>query len=147
MRIEAADVPKEQSAAKPWLRWKRLKSRFVCCRCTRVDVVENALEDHPLLSRLAGDRREIVDCARIEFREHAPNAVAQKVFMQRGRPNGNAQPHVRGKGRPQSHSDGRSRAKGQGHAPGSTHTPASSHGFQARGAGKPTSYSRSRTKH
>jgi ATP-dependent RNA helicase RhlE len=79
--------------------------------------------------------------------EPDPNAVAQKVFMQRGRSNGNAQPHARGQGRSQSHSDGRSRAKGQGHAPGSTHTPASSRGFQARGAGKPTSYSRSRTKH
>jgi ATP-dependent RNA helicase RhlE len=80
--------------------------------------------------------------------EPDPNAVAQKVFAQRGRPNGNAQPHARGQGRSQSRSDGRSRAASHGgHAPGSTHTPASARGFQARSAGKPTSYSRSRTKH
>src|SRR5438552_2605892 len=78
LRIEAADVPEQQGAAKPRLRWKRLKSRFVCRRCTRVDVVQNSLEDHPLLPRLTGDRREIVDRCRIEFGEHAPNAVAQK---------------------------------------------------------------------
>jgi ATP-dependent RNA helicase RhlE len=79
--------------------------------------------------------------------EPDPNAIAQKVFTQRGRPNGSTQPHARGHGRSQSHSEGRSRAKGQGHAPGSTHTPASARGIQARSAGKPTSYSRSRTKH
>ena len=79
--------------------------------------------------------------------EPDPNAVAQPVFTQRGRPNGNAQPRA-GRGRSNAQPDGRSRANGHGHARGSPHTPASSRGAKGRGASNTGSYySRSRTKH
>src|SRR5437762_1431022 len=47
--------------------------------------------------------------------EPDPNAVAQPVFTQRGRTNGNAQPHA-GRGRSQAQSDGGSRANSHGHS-------------------------------
>jgi ATP-dependent RNA helicase RhlE len=79
--------------------------------------------------------------------EPDPNAVAQTVFTQRGRPNGNAQPHV-ARGRSQAQPDGRSRADGHGHRRGSIHTPASSRAGKGRGTSNTgSSYSRSRTKH
>src|SRR5882672_3642162 len=79
MPIEPPDVAVEQSLSHPWLRRKRAKASLSRRLHRFVRGVEESLENAPLLARLTGDRRKVVDHARIELRQEPSNSIAHEA--------------------------------------------------------------------